>query len=458
MKNLKLFTLFALITAALLFMFSCNKVEITNNPDDIYDEEKTDSSGLLVKEKTYPYGENDVLLLSVNNPTDKNLSITINVSYFDNENNLLKEDVRTYDQMYSGGGNNFIFNPQISFDSYSYSVLTKEYNGTVISSDINLKFNGINRIIATSIGEGQYAAVVSNATLSYTGKLSSVYIGVHFLLIDKYGELYGIYHLGNIAVYPNSPNSRTAFILKSKNEDISIPDELNGDISIVYDFTTIKECNDTKKHITYEGLPDGFIVEEKEYKVGDEIYSLIYIKNETEKDYQLNYKTFTYEDGVSLGGGKDIFNFGNYSAGYENYFWLIKEAVSKSKESIYEYEYEFFVDDAKGEIINLHYEFNNISKIDVIYPTDGKSHPAIAGELSPKCDITPNNISVSVQIIGLDKNDRVCCIGGFGESLNNEHSKSIVLTYVDTEDTNLINTTTEDMNYIVAIDRALSLG
>ena len=97
MKNLKLLALFVLITAALLFMFSCNKVEITNNPDDIYDEEKTDSNGLLVKEKTYPYGENDVLLLSVNNPTDKNLSITINVSYFDNENSLLKEDVRTYD-------------------------------------------------------------------------------------------------------------------------------------------------------------------------------------------------------------------------------------------------------------------------------------------------------------------------------------------------------------------------
>jgi len=457
MKNLKLFTLFALITAALLFMFSCNKVEITNNPDDIYDEEKTDSSGLLVKEKTYPYGENDVLLLSVNNPTDKNLSVTINVSYFDADKNLLKEDVRTYDQMYSGGGNNFIFNPEIGFDSYSYSISTEEYNGTVIAKDVGLSFSELYKTIDED-DEGEYAQICTRCELSYNGNLSSVWIGADFLIIDKNGELNGVYNIGTKSlVYSGASNYKSAIIFESETTNISIPEELNGNISIIYDFTKMKSNDGTQNNTNSSnnentaGLPDGFVIEEKEYKVEDITYSLIYIKNGTDKDYKLSYRTFTYENGNSL-GSNGVFEFGNYPAEYENYFWL-RKYIEKDESTLFEYKYEFFVSDATGDN-NLHFDFDNASRKNV-QNSDGEK-TVIVGTLSPKYDISPNNILLRIDVIGIDKNGNVCCMGEITDKISgNIVPKSIELNYVDSL---LINTAVEDMDYIVAIGRALSLG
>ncbi len=454
MKNLKLFALFALITAALLFMFSCNKVEITNNPDDIYDEEKTDSNGLLVKEKTYPYGENDVLLLSVNNPTDKNLSITINISYFDNEKNLLKEDTRTYDQMYSGGGNNFIFNPEIGFDSYSYSISTEEYNGTVIAKDVSINFNNkFRRTVLPSFETGvQRGVVLANATFSYTGDLLSVWLGANFIIIDNTGELYGIFSTGETIVYPNSPNIRTPIVYESDTESVSVPDELNGNITVIYDLTKIKVEIETPPDEITTDLPDGFIMEEKEYKVGNETYSLIYVKNESGKDYQLQYRTRTYEDGNVIGYNvADVTICGRYSDGYENYLWLQKEAVIRNTDRQVQYEYEFFVSNATGQDLNLHMFFSNASKQTVDLP-DGKK-PAIVGEYTPQSDTTLNNVYISGSVIGLDESENVCCIGSIGDIFNDNSPKPIKLLYVDTD---LSSIDAEEMKYIVAINMAIS--
>ena len=63
----------------------------------------------LVKDKKYVYKEKDVVLLDITNETEQNLSITITMTYFDEEGEALKTEERFFEQFAAGYQNYFLF-------------------------------------------------------------------------------------------------------------------------------------------------------------------------------------------------------------------------------------------------------------------------------------------------------------------------------------------------------------
>lgn len=442
MKSIKLFVIFTLAAVTLLFMVSCNKTKISNNSDEVYDTEKTDINGLVIKEKLYSYGENDVLILSVNNPTEKNLKITINVSYFDLEENILKEDSREYDQMYSGGTNNFIFTPEIGFEDYSYSVTAEEFNGKVLAKDVSVKILDLyESYSATPDGEKGY--VTAKVEHVYNGNFPSLHIVTRFIVIDKNGELYGVFKTGNMLLTKGVKGYHSIEIYESETDYVSIPKELNGEISIIYDYILLEPNGEEVEELP---LPEDFVFEQKEYGVAGSDYYLIYVKNGTDKDFSLIYRTTIYENGNDIGG--TLTEFGSFPAGYENHFWLRKSFKSNGAE--YENKYEFLVRDSNSEDGNFRYEFKNIRK-ETVQGTDGRAE-VIAGTLMPKYDSEPKNISLDIAVLGIDKSGRVCCMAQLSAYVEKIKPEEIKLKFTDNS---LVDTAAEDMEYVVAIQKIL---
>ena len=149
----------------------------------------------------------------------------------------------------------------------------------------------------------------------------------------------------------------------------------------------------------------------------------------------LKYRVTTYENGKSLGSDTTI--FGNYSSGYENYFWFPKYLTYDN--DTYEYKYEFFVSSSDGKNINLRLSFDNVSK----QTYDNKE--IIVGDLSPHSDITLNNVFVSGHLIVFDKTGNVCYTSKIGTVFNDN-------TPVEISFPLLTSTAVEDMDFIIALN------
>jgi len=97
------------------------------------DAPSTEESGFLVKDKKYAYEGNEFVILEVENKTEVNYSITITGQYHDENGTVLKTETQTFDQFYAGYHNYFIFQPQIQFSKFTYSLNFKKYSGTLFA-------------------------------------------------------------------------------------------------------------------------------------------------------------------------------------------------------------------------------------------------------------------------------------------------------------------------------------
>lgn len=94
-----------------------------------YSENTAQTVGFVVKDKKYDYDGNNLVILNVENQTDKNYKITINGQYLDGNGTVLKEESKSYEGFEAGWSNYFLFLPEISFDRFTYTLEAEEYDG-----------------------------------------------------------------------------------------------------------------------------------------------------------------------------------------------------------------------------------------------------------------------------------------------------------------------------------------
>ena len=90
-----------------------------------------------VSEKKYDYKGANLMLLNVENNTNRHFNVTIHGKYLDADGKIIKEESKTYEGFPSGWSNHFIFYPKIPFDSFTYELETKEYQADELTSDEN---------------------------------------------------------------------------------------------------------------------------------------------------------------------------------------------------------------------------------------------------------------------------------------------------------------------------------
>ena len=107
--------------------------------EDASDPDNTEQAdGFMIKDKKYSYEGTDLVILDVENQTEKNYTITINGSYLDKDGNILKTETQTFEGFCAGLQNYFLFQPKITFDKFTYTVEMSEYKEECLMSYFKL--------------------------------------------------------------------------------------------------------------------------------------------------------------------------------------------------------------------------------------------------------------------------------------------------------------------------------
>ena len=103
------------------------------------DEEYVPLSGeFIVKDKKYTFEGNDLVLVSVENKTNKNYSVTITGTYLDKDGKAIKTETKEFEGFYSGYQNFFLFKPDINFEKFEYEVEVETYDATCHAASVKL--------------------------------------------------------------------------------------------------------------------------------------------------------------------------------------------------------------------------------------------------------------------------------------------------------------------------------
>ena len=205
------------------------------------------SGEFVVKDKKYTFEGNDLVIVSVENKTNKNYSVAITGTYLDKDGNVLQTETQTFDQYYPGFSQYFLFEPKMQFEKFTYTFDAKESHDPICLKGIGLKYNGIREDllpIDEEMAKGDYTkypTVLAGYSTEHTGT-AEANVWVRWLLVNQNGEILFSFDK-KLRFYPGDKyeNGETHYELyQTKDEELQYPEEWKTmqAIPVFVDYTT----------------------------------------------------------------------------------------------------------------------------------------------------------------------------------------------------------------------------
>ena len=121
-------TVYILIFAVLSSLASCS-IPSYENSSTASGSQASEVAGFITSARKYDYKGGNVAVLNVENRSDKAYTITIKVYYKDSRGNNIATATTTFDGFPAGYSNNFFFDPNGIFNSFTYDITAVEYKG-----------------------------------------------------------------------------------------------------------------------------------------------------------------------------------------------------------------------------------------------------------------------------------------------------------------------------------------
>lgn len=102
------------------------------------EETQSEVAGFVIKEKKFRYGEQDIVLLNIENKTGKDYTLTVNGTYFDESGNVLRNETQSFEDFVAGYQGYFVFHPEMAFDTFSFTLSYNHFTGTPKLSNVKL--------------------------------------------------------------------------------------------------------------------------------------------------------------------------------------------------------------------------------------------------------------------------------------------------------------------------------
>lgn len=252
----------AILFSALVFSCQGNErkpQEILSDPIESYDnvslvhtensaEEGGEDNGLIVKDKKYDYKDKNVVILNVKNQTDKNYSVTVKGTYLDKNGNVLKTETQSSDQYSAGYNGYFLFDQDISFEKFTYTIETKQAQGPFYAKDIVFSFNGLNEWKVVNhelLAQGdrnKYPHIVAGVNIAYKGT-EQLFVKSTWVFINESGVIAGIAELNEPPLCDPDPvfdGESHLPLYYTKEEKLVWPEEFKGTLTAVLILREIK--------------------------------------------------------------------------------------------------------------------------------------------------------------------------------------------------------------------------
>lgn len=219
----------------------------TNESGYIYiPESETIAGKFIVKDKKYTFENNNFVIIDVTSQTEENCSVSINMEYLDETGKLLKNETKTFDQFYNGYQNYFLFNPDIAFDKYSYTVSASLYDGECYSSLLTVDLNDVyedQMFIMELLEQGdynKYPSIVAQTKIHYSGE-ETVYFRSKCILVNEKDEITTIIDVHG-APPLHQEDYRTDVLYYQPSGKLVWPENLKGEFKAIYAIESIIPC------------------------------------------------------------------------------------------------------------------------------------------------------------------------------------------------------------------------
>lgn len=223
------------------FIFTDN----INNYDTVNENVENE---FTVKAKKYDYEKNNVVILNIANKSDKNYTLTVDVTYHDVAGKVLAKESQSSEGFAANWQRYFLFKPDKAFSSYEYELTTEEFNGECFENKFTYKYIGIRKSPSVPIDWSDYTKGLGNGIVGdfmyrydYSKPLDFQYTSVIF---DNNGK---IYHISNMikesGEQPNTDLKIMATLSLGTKESIEIPKELTGNTNGILIFNNINTGN-----------------------------------------------------------------------------------------------------------------------------------------------------------------------------------------------------------------------
>jgi len=223
----------------------------TETQPPVEDPDIPTTGKLVVKEKKYDYNGANVMILNVENQSDKNLNLTITAKYLDASGKTLKAENRNIEGFPANYRNYVIFNPGIKFDKFTFEVKASTHTGPAYMQYFTTG-NSVEIIARPSIHDSNQGVENPRAELKATFRVMSSYqghlhYGAHFVLFDKNGDIFYVYTGRSgfiIGEYPEVDDGNRPHIITYDNimyKDYVMPEELKGECTGLVAITGVSD-------------------------------------------------------------------------------------------------------------------------------------------------------------------------------------------------------------------------
>ncbi|MBQ7337832.1 MAG: hypothetical protein IJW40_05165 [Clostridia bacterium] len=106
-----------------------NEIEIGGEQPEAGSEHTNTIGKFVAKDKTYDYQGNNVTILTLENQSEANCTVTIHAKFLNAYGIVLKTETQSFEGFPAGWQNHFVFMPQIQYDAMEYTLDVKQYTG-----------------------------------------------------------------------------------------------------------------------------------------------------------------------------------------------------------------------------------------------------------------------------------------------------------------------------------------
>lgn len=207
--------------------------ESSETESDVSDKENAPLSGeFVVKDKKYTFEGNTLVVVSVENKTNRNYSVTITGTYLDKDGKVLRTEAQTSNQYSSGYAQYFLFEPMMTFDKFTYTFEVNEANGPFYAKDAGVKYNGIihdpMRIQEEVLKNNytKYPTICASYSYQYTGT-TPINLWTRWLIVNDNGEILFSFNRAEsfVSGMKYSDGASHYILYQTKDEDWECPEE-----------------------------------------------------------------------------------------------------------------------------------------------------------------------------------------------------------------------------------------
>ncbi len=195
---------------------------------------------LVIKEKKYDYNGANIMILNVENQSNKNLTLTITAKYQDASGKTIRTGTRTIEGFPANYRNYVVLQPGIKFDKFSFEVKATAYNGETYAQYFSIASNPF-KVYAAGNTEDMFnqrdnirACVFTEFVLYFNGSARTG-ITSDIVLFDTSGNIYLIYEYNGSF----DPSEKVNELRRSKTFDdiliqnFKLPNNVNENSQII---------------------------------------------------------------------------------------------------------------------------------------------------------------------------------------------------------------------------------